>query len=301
MTPKGLHRFIVFTAVCTVGLLVAGALVTSNDAGLAVPDWPLSYGSLLPPWIGGIRWEHGHRMVAAFIGLLIIVLAIWTWRRESRRWVRWLAIAALGLVILQGVLGGLTVLLDLPPAVSAAHATLAQLFFCTVASLALFTGRWWQSQLPQLEETESPSVRLLGVATSALVLLQLVFGAAFRHNGLGILPHLIGAAAVTAMMVWMTQAVARRHAVVPVLRRGARWLQALLGVQLLLGAAAYWVLWVNRSAPQPGSLYVFVTVVHVVVGALTLAATVLLTLACFRLVRQARSLPLASHPERASL
>jgi heme a synthase len=299
MRPRGLHRFIVFTAVCTVGLLVAGALVTSNDAGLAVPDWPLSYGSLLPPWVGGIRWEHGHRMVAAFVGLLTIVLAIWAWRRESRRWVRWLAVGALGLVVLQGVLGGVTVLLDLPPSVSAAHATLAQLFFCTVASLALFTGRWWQSDLPQLEETGSPTVRLLGVVASAVVLLQLVFGAAFRHNGFGILPHLVGAAAVTVMIVWMTQAIARRYAVVPVLRRGARWLQALLGTQLVLGGAAYWAIWASRDAPQPVPLYVAVTVAHVVVGALTLAATVLLTLACFRVIGQARSLSLASRPESA--
>jgi len=301
MTPRSLHRFIVFTACCTVGLLVAGALVTSNDAGLAVPDWPLSYGSLLPPWVGGIRWEHGHRMVAAFIGLLTIVLAVWTWRREPRRWVRWLAIAALGLVVLQGVLGGLTVLFDLPPAVSGAHATLAQLFFCALASLALFTGRWWQSELPQWEETETPSVRLLGVVTSALVLLQLIFGAAFRHNGFGILPHLIGAAVVTVMLVWLTEAVARRNPAVPALRRGARWLQVLLVSQLLLGATAYWTLAANRTAPQPVPLEIVLTVAHVVVGALTLAATVLLTLACFRLVRQPHSLPLSSRPERASL
>jgi heme a synthase len=299
MTPKGLHRFIVGTTVCTVGLLVAGALVTSNDAGLAVPDWPLSYGSLLPPWVGGIRWEHGHRMVAAFVGLLTIVLAVWAWRRESRRWVRWLAVGALALVALQGVLGGVTVLLDLPPAVSAAHATLAQLFFCTLAGLALFTGRWWQSELPQLEETGSPSLRLLGVVASAVVLLQLVFGAAFRHNGFGILPHLIGAAAVTVMILWMTQAAARRYPSVPALRRGARWLQGLLGAQLLLGGAAYWAILASRDAPQPLPLFVAVTVAHVVVGALTLAATVLLTLACFRLVGQAHSLSLASRAESA--
>jgi heme a synthase len=301
MTPKGLHRFIVFTAVSTVGLLVAGALVTSNDAGLAVPDWPLSYGSLLPPWIGGIRWEHGHRMVAAIVGLLTIALAVWAWRREPRRWVRWLAVGALALVILQGLLGGATVLLDLPPAVSAAHATLAQLFFCTVVSLALFTGRWWQSALPQLEETETPSVRALGVVASGVILLQLIFGAAFRHNGFGILPHLVGAAAVTVMILWMTQVIVRRHAAAPVLRRGARSLQALLGVQLLLGGAAYWVLGATRDAPEPEPLYVVITVAHVVIGALVLAAAVVLTLACFRMVVSTRTLPLTSRQQRIVL
>ncbi len=115
-------------------LLIAGALVTSNDAGLSVPDWPLSYGSLLPPMVGGIFYEHGHRMIASFVGLLSIVLAVWLWRVESRRlgerWLRWLGVAALGAVVAQGMLGGITVLFFLPPAVSSAHATLAQLFFC---------------------------------------------------------------------------------------------------------------------------------------------------------------------------
>ena len=131
-------------------MLIAGALVTSNDAGLSVPDWPLSYGSLMPPMIGGIFYEHGHRMIASFVGLLSIILAVWLWRVYSRRppgerWLRWLGVAALGAVIVQGLLGGLTVLFYLPPAVSSAHATLAQLFFATVVSIALFTSAWWSA------------------------------------------------------------------------------------------------------------------------------------------------------------
>ena len=129
---RSVHRFAVFTAACTFLLLIAGALVTSNDAGLSVPDWPLSYGSLLPPMVGGIFYEHGHRMIATFVGMLSIVLAVWLWRVESRAWVRWLGVAALGAVVAQGILGGITVLFFLPPAISSAHATLAQLFFCTV-------------------------------------------------------------------------------------------------------------------------------------------------------------------------
>src|ERR1022692_3543136 len=129
---QGLHRFAVFTTACTFLLLMAGALVTSNDAGLAVPDWPLSYGSLTPPMVGGIFYEHGHRMIAAFVGMLSVVLAAWLWRVESRRWVRWVGVAAVGAVVAQGILGGITVLFFLPPPVSAAHATLAQLLFCTV-------------------------------------------------------------------------------------------------------------------------------------------------------------------------
>src|SRR5713226_5598607 len=158
---RALHRFAVFTAACTFLLLIAGALVTSNDAGLSVPDWPLSYGSLTPPMVGGIFYEHGHRVIAASVGLLSIVLAAWLWRVETRRWVRWLGVAAVGAVIAQGILGGLTVLFFLPPAVSSAHAALAQLFFCTILSIALFTSVWWQRTRPVASDVGSPRIHSL--------------------------------------------------------------------------------------------------------------------------------------------
>src|SRR5690349_13656534 len=124
---RGLHRFAVFTASVTFLLLIAGALVTSNDAGLSVPDWPTTFGSIykMPHMVGGVKFEHGHRMVAEFVGLLTIVIAVWTWRAEKRRWMRVLGVAALGTVIAQGVLGGITVKYYLPPAVSSAHAAVA--------------------------------------------------------------------------------------------------------------------------------------------------------------------------------
>lgn len=296
---RRVHRFAVFTAFCTFVLLIAGALVTSNDAGLAVPDWPLSYGSLLPPMVGGIRWEHGHRMIATLVGILSIILATWLWRREPRRWVRNLGWGALGLVVLQGILGGITVLFDLPPLISAAHATVAQLFFIVIVSIAFFTGDWWQSELPQYEDTASPRIRTLAVWTSALILVQLVLGAAFRHNAFGIIPHLIGAAVVTAMVFWTVLAVHRRFREVQGLRRAARALEILLGAQLALGGAAYWVVLTSRDAVQPMPLYVSLTVIHVVVGALTFAASVVLALCCFRLIRPARAASLEAHAERA--
>ena len=116
---KSLHRFAVLTACATFLLIIAGALVTSNDAGLSVPDWPTSFGSLykIPRMVGGVRFEHTHRMIAEFIGLLTIVIAIWTWRGDHRRWMKGLSIAALGTVVAQGILGGITVLHFLPPAV----------------------------------------------------------------------------------------------------------------------------------------------------------------------------------------
>jgi cytochrome c oxidase assembly protein subunit 15 len=298
---RNVHRFAVFTAFCTFLLLIAGALVTSNDAGLSVPDWPLSYGSLLPPMVGGIFYEHGHRMIAATVGILTIIQAIWLWRVEDRRWVRGLGLAALGLIVAQGVLGGLTVYLMLKTSTSSAHATLAQLFFATQVSLAFFTGPWWRSELPQFDDSGAPKLRTIAALTSVAILLQILLGAIFRHNGFGLAPHLVGAAVVTGMVVWTGRAVRNRFREVRPLRRGALWLHSVFGLQILLGGAAYWAVLVAREAPQPLPLYVFLTVIHVVVGALTFAVSVLLTLACFRVIRSENALELASGAQQASV
>src|SRR5262245_56252942 len=140
---KGLNRFAIVVACATFFLIIAGALVTSHDAGLATSDWPLSNGQVFPKMVGNLFWEHGHRMVATTVGMLTIALLIYILRVEKRTWVRKLGIFALIAVVAQGLLGGLTVKLMLPLAVSSAHATLAQLFFCTAVSLAVFTSRSW--------------------------------------------------------------------------------------------------------------------------------------------------------------
>ena len=296
-----LHRFAIFTAGCTFLLLIAGALVTSNDAGLAVPDWPLSYGSLTPPMVGGIFYEHGHRMVATFVGLLSIALAIWLWRVESRRWLRWLGVAALGAVIGQGILGGLTVLFFLPPAVSSAHAALAQLFFCATVSIALFTSSWWDRARPSASDSGSPSIHFLAAAAVAVTFVQLILGAAFRHRGFGIVPHLVGAAVVAVLVFALARALRRRFAGVPILRNASRLLHTLIGTQLLLGGAAWWSRVYAAQFPQPIPLMVSLTVIHTVTGALVLASLVLLTLVCHRIALPsgARERPVESSNQAA--
>jgi hypothetical protein len=139
-----LHRFAVLVASVTFLLIIAGALVTGNEAGLSVPDWPLSYGTWMPPMIGGIFYEHGHRMIATLVGLLTTILAIWLWRKEARNSVRRLGLIALATVIAQGILGGVTVLFFLPTVISVMHACLAQAFFCIVVSLAWVTSHSWK-------------------------------------------------------------------------------------------------------------------------------------------------------------
>lgn len=280
-----LHWYAAFTAACTLLLVVAGALVTSNDAGLAVPDWPLSYGSLLPPMVGGIFWEHGHRMIATLVGLLTIGLAVWIGRADDRPWMRKLGWIALAAVVAQGVLGGITVIFFLPRPVSISHASLAQLFFCLTVSLALFTSRWWHQDLTELEDTASPSLRKLTVTMAAIVFLQLVLGAAFRHKALGILPHILWAVAVLGMSVKLGRTVRQRFSTVAGLRQPAVLLSALVGFQILLGSATFWSRLIGAGFPQPILLVVGLTVAHVAVGALTLAAAVVLALCTFRLTR----------------
>jgi cytochrome c oxidase assembly protein subunit 15 len=282
-TPRALHRFILFTTVCTFLLLIAGALVTSNDAGLSVPTWPFAPTGILPRMVGGVRFEYSHRMIAGFVGFLTLVMAAWAWRRESRQWLRWLAMGALLLVVVQAVLGGITVLLGLPAPISTAHAAAAQLFFCTLVALTVFTGGWWQSDLPLIEETAHPTLRSVASVTAGIIFLQLILGAAFRHNAFGVLPHIFGAGVVTAMIAWTAAIVYCRYSDVPPLRKAANVLVGLLVLQLLLGVAAYWAVLYQNQLPQPYPLPVAITVAHVVNGALTLAAAVCLSLAAFRL------------------
>src|SRR5438477_6831054 len=139
-TPVWLRRFTKFVAVSTLFLIFAGAMVTSTGSGLAVPDWPLSYGMVMPPMVGGIFYEHGHRMIAATVGFLTVLQAIWLQLREPKRRARILGWCSVGAVIAQGVLGGLTVILLLPPAISIAHAGLAEIFLCLNVSIALVTS-----------------------------------------------------------------------------------------------------------------------------------------------------------------
>jgi cytochrome c oxidase assembly protein subunit 15 len=284
---RALHRYAVFTACSTFGLLIAGALVTSNDAGLSIPDWPLAYGSLTPPMVGGIRYEFTHRVIATCVGILTIGLATWLWKAEKRSWMRWMGLAALGGVIAQGILGGMTVRMFQPPPVSAAHATLAQLFFSTLVAIAVFTSLWWNGDLAEIDDPGTPRVRPLVIWTTVAVFLQLILGAAFRHKAFGIIPHLIGAVIVTILIFMTAGALKRRFAGVPALRSCARYLHILIGVQLLLGGGAYWSRLYSARFPQPVGVMVVLTVVHTVTGALVLAVTLVTALVSYRTLRPA--------------
>lgn len=282
----GLHRFAVFVAFATFLLIVAGALVTSNDAGLSVPDWPTTFGSFykMPAMVGGVKYEHGHRMVAEFIGLMTVILAVWTWRVEKRRWLRMLALAAVGTVITQGILGGLTVIFFLPAPISSAHAAVAQTFFCIAVAIALFTGRRWVEEQPRTElDQRRPALFHLALTSIFVLYVQLILGAMFRHHGLSWWPHVINAGVVAIVLSWTAVRAISVHSKVDAVRRPAILMLGLMVAQLCLGFLAFItrVMW-GRNASQPELPMVISTVVHVAVGALLLATTVILAIQVWR-------------------
>jgi cytochrome c oxidase assembly protein subunit 15 len=283
---RGLHRFAIFTSCATLVLIVAGALVTSNDAGLSVPDWPTTFGSFykMPQMVGGVKFEHGHRMVAEFVGVLTIILAVWTWRVEKRRWLRILALGALATVITQGVLGGLTVLFLLPPAVSSAHAAVAQTFFCIAVAISVFTGRRWVEEQPRSElDQRRPALFTLALLSIFVLYVQLILGAMFRHHGLSWWPHVVNAGVVAIVLSWTAVRAISVYPHVEAVRRPAVAMLSLMVAQLCLGFLAFItrVMW-GKDAAQPETPMIVATVVHVAVGALLLATTVVLAIQVWR-------------------
>ena len=309
-TPRALYRFAVLTSCCTALLLMAGALVTSNDAADSVPDWPLAYGRIVPPLIGGIRYEYTHRLLAGIVAILTLILAVWLAWSERRPLARRLGWTALALVVAQACLGGVRVLVGYPALSATAHAILAQIFFITIVGLTFYLSGWWQSDHPELDDRGSPRLRTLAAWTTAAILVQLVLGAAFRHGAFGIDPHLVGAGVVTVMVVWTGVVAKKRFRQERPLRRATILLHSFFGIQILLGFAAWWAVAAARDAVQPTFTYVSLTVAHVLGGALTLAASVIVTLTSVRLIRRATPMAVESRvissggeksPERAGV
>ncbi len=297
---RGLHRYATILAGCVVLLITAGALVTSKGAGLSVPDWPLSYGMLNPPrwWqIDTVRSEHGHRLIAGGVALMTVGLAVWAGRRETRTWVRRLAYLAVVTVFAQALLGGMTVLFFLPTPVSVSHAGLAQLFLCLVVTIAVATSRWWhEAAEARRGGAAGRRVATLATITTALIYLQILLGAVMRHSGAGLaipdfplafgglvpprfdfaigihFAHRVGALVAATAVFWTLGRVLRVGRAEPRLVRPAGWLVALVLLQGTLGGLVV----LTGKAVLPNT-------VHVGVGALLLATSLILTLRSRRL------------------
>jgi cytochrome c oxidase assembly protein subunit 15 len=298
-----LHRYAIFVAIGTFFLIIAGALVTGNDAGLSVPDWPTSFGSFrMPRMVGGVMFEHGHRMIAGTVGILTIILALALWVKDSRRWVKWIGGIAVLAVLAQAALGGITVLFYLPVAISTSHATLAQIFFCLAASLAFFTRADWRWDEPKIEDASTPSLQHLTVATTGVMLVQLVLGAAYRHSGMGVVPHVVGACVVTMLVAWVVTRIVMKFSQERALLKPALLLGTLLMLQLSLGIGAYLVKMAERNAPQPLPPVVNITTAHVALGALVLVTNLYLTYQTHRfLTPPAQEVKIASAPHGVAI
>lgn len=279
----GLHWFALLTAWATLMLIFVGGLVTSTGSGLAVPDWPTTFGynMFLYPWskmVGGAFYEHSHRLIGSVVGLLTLTLALLLWLREPRKWLRWLGVVALGAVIAQGVLGGLRVVL-LQQTLAIIHACFAQAFFALAVSLVLFTSREWQEEPQPIPAADAGRLQRLSVLTTGLIYLQLIFGAVLRHTGARFDAHLLFAALVAIHVLLLAARIRTKHADQPKLVRPVTVLRGLLTLQLVLGVGSY-----LGQLTALGLARIALTTAHVVTGALMLAACLMLTLRAYRLL-----------------
>lgn len=308
------HRFAVLLACATFPLIWVGGLVTTYAAGMAVPDWPSTYGYnlLLYPWQTWLfgPWdlfiEHGHRLLGALVGMITIGFVWSVWQYDDRRWMRVAACAALGLVLLQGGLGGARVLLDARQ-LAMIHGCVGPAFFAFAVALAVMTSRWWVAVTPLTKPTElGTKVRRLALLTLFFVYLQLVIGAQVRHVPVTASPsvfrfavffHLLMAFVVTVYIGQLLRAVFKEHRNQPVLMRPALALTALIALQICLGAST-WV--VKYGWPEALTNYSFaagytiqansllqslIVTGHVATGSLILAFAVVMHARAARLLR----------------
>jgi len=267
-------------------LFVAGALVTSKDAALSVTDWPKSHGTWVPPLAtlqGGDLFEYSHRVVAGGLGFLTLALAALLWVKEKRPWLRRLGLTAVLGVAVQAILGGQVVIRLLHYWLPVVHACFAQIVLGAVLAIAVFTSKWWVSEQPRLEDSGTPSIRSVAILNAAVIYLQVILGAGFRHKEIPIWPHMAGALLVLGMVIWTAVALGKRFPQSREFSKARILLHAIFGTQFLLGLGAYWSRLTTAGAPQPMPAMVTLTVIHTVVGAILFAFSVLVVLMCYRL------------------
>ncbi len=282
MTQNRLCLYGAFTAFATLILLVAGGLVTSTGSGLSVPDWPLSYGKFFPPMIGGIRFEHSHRMIAAFVGFCTFGLTLWLLKAEKRRFMRVLAVTASVAVLAQAILGGITVKYLLPTAVSVAHACLGQSFFVLLCLITLFLTREWREARPEPSEAAGAFFRLC-CTTTAFAYSQLVAGAVVRHtHGKGLLVHFFIAFFILVHVIFLNYKIALDKGLARRFLGQIALLDSLVVCQFFLGLGTYLLKFMIDPAAQPRVSEVLFATAHQTTGALILANLFIL---CFRVRR----------------
>jgi cytochrome c oxidase assembly protein subunit 15 len=292
-----LHRFALLTTVATFPLLFVGGLVTSTGSALAVPDWPTTFGyhMFLYPisgMVGGILYEHSHRLLGALVGFFTIFLTLWLWLKEPRLWLRCLGSIALVAVVLQGILGGLRVVLLAHP-LAIVHACLAQAFFALLVSIAFFTAPVRPGLSTELPIPALTRLRRFCLLTTAVIYFQMAFGAILRHTGTRLDAHLALAALVALLVIALNVAMWRHYAEINAIVRPTMLLSVLLLLQLALGLGAYLVKFTPMAALATSGLRVSLTTTHLAVGSLLLATSLVLTLRTYRF--KTASSPMIAH------
>jgi cytochrome c oxidase assembly protein subunit 15 len=281
------HRLAVGTAATTVLLIFVGGLVTNTGSALAVPDWPTSFGynMFLYPWskmVGGIFYEHSHRLIGSTVGVLTVALALSLWLTESRQAMRVLGLVAVVAVIIQGVLGGLRVVL-LNHGMAIVHGCVAQAFFALLVGLAVATSRFWAHAADGPRLGNVIRLRSIALTTVCLVYLQIVFGALLTHTGTRLDAHLLFAALVTASVCWLAVRVLGGHRERAELRRPALLLLALLVTQLSLGLGVYLWRFTTANEAMAPALGLAFQATHRITGTAVLGTAVVLALRLVRL------------------
>ena len=363
-----LHRLAILTAVATFVLILVGGLVTSTDSGLAVPDWPTTFGynmflyplsktvsgflfsinpnlqadldnsnlsvglrkalerneisvsenviisaeerggrwkltdgdnqrtytlmksgDRLDVYVHGVLYEHSHRLIGSAVGFLTIALMVLIWLKDSRKWLKWLGVVALVAVVAQGVMGGLRVA-HLSRALAIVHACFAQAFFALTASLVLFTSRGWLETRLEIQATDAARLRRLSVFTTSLIYVQLIFGAVLRHTGSRLDAHLLFAALVTIHIFLFARRILKDYLENRTLVRSALLLSGLLALQLMLGTSAFLAEFTAFGEVTPPVAGIAIATAHVVVGALMLIISLVLTLNVFRFTSVPKSI-----------
>ena len=291
------HRFALATAASTLLLIFVGGLVTNTGAGLAVPDWPTTFGynMFLYPWsqmVGGIFYEHSHRLIGSIVGLLTIVLATLLWVKESSRAARWLGVTAVGAVITQGVLGGLRVILiSAGNELALTHGLFAQAFFGLTVSLAVLTSAEWTHRLRQVVVADTGAAKRLCLLTTGCVYLQIFFGGMLTHIGDWILAHLVCAALVTFYVWRLATRILTPHSGRVKLVQPVTLLIGLLVLQLLLGLGSYVNRFTSVEIPYAAFARLALPTTHRITGALMLAVCIVLTLRAYRLLASRQAAP----------
>jgi len=286
------HRLAAVTAATTVLLIFVGGLVTNTGSALAVPDWPTSFGynMFLYPWskmVGGIFYEHSHRLIGSTVGMLTLALALSLWLSQPRPLPRWLGVVAVVAVIIQGVLGGLrVVLLNQPMAIF--HACLAQAFFALLVSLAVMTSRFWEQAAEAPRLSDAMRLRKIALTTVALVYLQIVAGALLTHTGMRLDAHLLFAVLVVGAVGLLAIRVLGGHAERATLRRPALLLLALLVTQLSLGLGVFLWRFTSVNEAMTPALGLAFQATHRITGTAVLGTATVLALRIVRLAAVGR-------------